>query len=138
MKALIRKWAERFLDWMKGRSGVDQLSMVSLLAGLLFLLLASVTGVGLLALLSFGLYAWTLFRVFSGKKSKRAEENRKFVDFLSSVKTRVRQFFLRLKNRKQFKYFRCPKCKVLIRVSRGGGEKEMHCPRCRAEIKVKT
>ena len=38
----------------------------------------------------------------------------------------------------RYKYFRCPKCRVLMRTARGGGEKEMHCPQCHTSLKVKS
>ena len=37
-----------------------------------------------------------------------------------------------------YKYFRCPKCRVLMRTARGGGEKEMYRPKCHTSFKVKS
>ncbi len=138
MKAFFKKWAGSFAAWMKDRTGVDQLAIASLFASLLFQFIASASGVWVFLPISLGLYAWTLFRVFSKRSYKRYEENRKFIAFWTDAKTKTKQFFLRLKLRKQFKYFRCPKCRVLMRTARGGGEKEMHCPRCQTAFKVKS
>ncbi len=138
MKAFFERWAARLTAWMKDRNGVDQLSLGLLLISLLFQMLASATGVWPFLIISAGSYAWTLFRVFSKRSYKRFEENMKFVAFWMNAKTKVQQFFLRLKLRKQYKYFRCPKCRVLMRTARGGGEKEMHCPKCHAAFKVKS
>ncbi len=138
MKAFFERWAARLTAWMKDRNGVDQLSLGLLLISLLFQMLASATGVWPFLIISAGSYAWTLFRVFSKRSYKRFEENRKFVAFWTNAKTKVQQFFLRLKLRKQYKYFRCPKCRILMRTARGGGVKEMHCPKCHTAFKVKS
>ena len=124
--------------WMSGRNGFDQLSFATLAASLILQIIGSFTGAGIIAVLSLALYILTIFRVFSRRSYKRAEENTKFLTLWVSTKTKVKQFFMRLKLRKQYKYFRCPKCKTLIRAGRGGGEKDISCPKCRNEFKVKT
>ena len=138
MKAFCERWAARLASWKKDRNGVDQLSLGLLLISLFFQMLASATGVWLFLLISVGFYTWTLFRAFGKRSYKRFEENRKFVAFWSDFQTKARQFLLRMKLRKQYKYFRCPKCHVLMRAARGGGEKEMHCPKCHTAFKVKS
>ena len=43
-----------------------------------------------------------------------------------------------MKNRKDYKYFKCPNCKVLLRLKRGCGEKEITCVRCQHRFKQKA
>ena len=124
--------------WMYGRNGVDQLSLVMLLGSLLLQLLAALTGFAPLLFLSIGLYGWVLFRIFSKKSFARQQENTKFLAWWTMVLTRTRQFLLRLKLRKQYKYFKCPQCKTLLRAARGRGEKEMCCPKCRNRFMIQT
>ena len=132
----FKKWANRLMTWLYGRNGVDQLALASLFASLLCQVIASAAGFSPLLIVSYGLYGWSLFRVFSKKSYARSEENRKFLAFWMNLQTKARQFLLRMKLRKQYKYFRCPKCRVLMRTARGGGEKEMHCPKCHTSFKV--
>lgn len=136
--SFFQKWANRLMAWLNGRSGVDQLALAALLASLLFQIIASAAGFIPLYIVSLGLYGWTLFRVFSKQRDRRFEENRKFLAFWSRFQTKSRQFFLRMKLRKQYKYFRCPKCHVLMRTARDSGEKEMHCPKCHSVFKIKS
>ena len=125
-------------SFMQGRHGADQLGMFTLIAGLVFSLLASFTGIGLFSILGLGLYVWTLFRMFSRNHEARIRENQKYVALTSGWKTKVSQFIKRQKNRKEYKYFRCPKCKVLLRLKRGCGEKDITCVRCGHQFKQKA
>ena len=124
--------------FMQGRHGPDNLGMFTLIAGLVFSLLSSFTRIGLLSLIGFGLYVWTLFRMLSRNNEKRIAENRKYIELTSNWKTKSRQFTKRLKNRRDYKYFKCPNCKVLLRLKRGCGEKDITCVRCGYQFKQKS
>ncbi len=134
-------WAKlknALFTFMQGRHGADQLGMFTLIVGLILSLLASFTGIGLLSLLGLALYVWTLFRMFSRNHEARLKENQKYVALTSGASTKVRQFIKRQQNRKEYKYFRCPKCRVLLRLRRGCGEKEITCVRCGHQFKQKA
>ena len=124
--------------FMQGRHGPDNLGMFTLIAGLVCSLLASFTGISLLSLIGFGLYVWTLFRMLSRNHEKRLAENRKYIELTSNWKLKSRQFTKRLKNRRDYKYFKCPNCKVLLRLKRGCGEKDITCVRCGYQFKQKS
>ncbi len=136
--SFFRRMGRRFTAWMSRRNGIDQLAFVSLVTSLILQLVGSVTGFGLLVLVSIVLYAWALFRVFSKKSYKREEENKKFTLAWESAKTKTRQYFLRLRLSRQYKYFKCPQCKTLLRSNRGEGEKDICCPKCQHYFKIKT
>lgn len=125
-------------NFMQGRNGVDNLGFATLWTGLIVNLVDSFLGTGLLSLLGTALYFYTMWRMFSRNVYKRAEENRKYVAFSNGITTKVKQFFLRLKNSREYKYFKCPQCKVLIRLKRGSGEKQIHCPKCGCEFSQKA
>ena len=69
---------------------------------------------------------------------KRQRENEQFVAWFANVKTKIVQFFKRLWLRRQYKYFKCPQCKALLRMSRGAGEKEICCPKCQNRFRMKS
>ena len=123
---------------MQGRNGLDNLGFALLWASLIVSFLDTFIGTGLLSLLGMALYIYSIVRMFSRKLDKRAEENRRYVQLSTNWKTKVRQFFLRLKNSREFKYFRCPQCRVLIRLKRGSGERMVHCPKCHHEFQQKA
>lgn len=75
-------------------------------------------------------YVYALWRMLSRNVAKRQEENRQFMDKMGHAQTEIRQFFLRLRGIKTYKYFRCPQCKTRLRLKRGCGEKHVTCPKC--------
>ncbi len=130
----IRMSLARF---MQGRHGADHLGMFTLFTGLAFSLAGSISGISLLSMLGLILYFITLFRMFSRNHEKRTAENRKYVELTSGWKTKISQFIRRMKNRREYRYFKCPRCKVLLRTKRGSGEKDITCVRCGHQFKKK-
>ena len=124
--------------FMQGRNGVDNLGYHALMTGLIVVLVNSFLGMPLLGLAGNALYIYALFRMLSRNVSKRQAENQKNVHFLNNWKKEVKQFFLRLKGTKEYKYFRCPSCKNRLRLRRGCGEKHITCPVCRHQFDQKA
>ena len=134
----LQRLKERLAIFMQGRHGPDNLGMFTLLSGLVVSLLGSFTGVGLFSLLGLVLYGTTIFRMLSRNNTKRIEENRKYIDLTSNWKLKSSQFIKRMKNSKDYKYFKCPNCKVLLRMKRGSGERDITCVRCGHQFKQKS
>ena len=134
----FQRFRESIARFMQGRHGADNLGMFTLFTGLACSLLGSFTRFGLLSLIGFILYIITLFRMFSRNHEKRAAENRKYIELTSGWKTKILQFFRRMKNRREYRYFKCPNCKVLLRMKRGTGEKDITCIRCGYQFKQKA
>ena len=124
-----------FARLMEGRHGADELSMALLIAGLVLSILGSFTRFGLLSLLSLALYVYALFRMFSRNHEKRYAENQKYVAFTHGS---LRQFFVRLKNSRKYKYFKCPECHALLRLPRKVGEVTVTCGKCHHAFKQKA
>ena len=139
--SLWEKIKQSLRSFMNGRNGGDKLGMALLWTGLGFYLLGSILGsfqgsgvfqaIGsLLTLAGFAAYVYALFRMFSRNLEKRREENRRYESKLQRVKTQRKQAAMRFKNRKQYKYFRCPTCKSWLRLPRGTGVVTVTCSRC--------
>lgn len=135
---LFQKLVSRLASFMSGRNGIDQLAVCTLAVSLILQVIASFTGSLIILILSIGLYAYTIFRILSKKRYKRQEENAAFITWFEQLKTKSKQFFLRLKLRKDYKYFRCPQCKTLIRIKRGSGERAVICPNCKSTFRKKA
>ena len=136
--SFLKLLSRRFMAFMSTRNGFDQLSMAILIGSLALQLIGSMTGLNVVLFLSIALYGWALFRIFSKRNPKRAAENQKFLSWWTPTGTKIRQFVLRLKLRKQYKYFKCPQCGALLRMSRGAGEKDICCPKCQNRFKMKS
>ena len=134
----LQRLKESFARFMVGRHGPDNLGMFTLIGGLACSLLGSFTRIGIFPVIGFALYCWTIFRMFSRNHEARLAENRKYISLTSGWKTKTRQFAKRMKNRRDYKYFKCPQCKVLLRLKRGCGEKDITCVRCGHQFKQKA
>ena len=136
--SFMQRIKESLARFMQGRHGPDNLGMFTLIAGLVCSLLSTFIRLPLLSLLGFALYVITLFRMLSRNHEKRFAENRKYMELTSNLKTKLSQFIKRTKNRRDYRYFRCPNCKVLLRMKRGSGEKDITCVRCGHQFKQKA
>lgn len=124
--------------FMTGRNGIDNLGYHALWGGLILSLADTFFGTGLLGTVGLALYVYSIFRMFSRNVGKRQEENRRYVQFFEKSRKEVKQFFLRLKGMKTYRYFRCPGCKNRLRMKRGSGEKHITCPVCRHQFDQKA
>lgn len=127
-----------FRNFMIGRHGSDQLSLALLIGGLVLSLLTSITGVIIFYYIGLAAYIWGIFRIFSKNRVKRAAENQKFLNFRNNFKANFSQFFVRLKNSKKYRYFRCPECKARLRLPRKVGEVTVTCGKCRHQFRQKA
>lgn len=119
--------------WMQGRNGPDELGFACLIGAIVFSVL-SLFGIPLTGLLSTVCYVYAIFRMLSRNIAKRHDENRRYREATGKWQTEIRQFMLRLKGMKTYKYFRCPHCKTRLRLKRGCGEKHITCPKCHQEF----
>ena len=133
-----QKIKDSFRNFMIGRHGYDQLSFALLLGGIILSLLTNITRIGIFYYIGLASYIWALFRIFSKNKVKRAAENQKFLNFRTNFKSNFSQFFVRMKNVKKYRYFRCPECKARLRLPRKVGEVTVTCGKCRHQFRQKA
>ena len=126
----MEKIRNYLLRWMSGRYGADNLGRFTLMAGLMFSVCGSFIHSSLFSFLGLGLYFVTIFRMFSRNRDHRARENRKYIETVGGWSLKITQFFRRVRNRKDYHYFKCPQCKQLLRLKRGCGEKQITCVKC--------
>jgi hypothetical protein len=136
--SFLRNLGQRFAAFMSGRTGSDQLGLACIVCSLVLQLATALTGLSVLAVLSMFAYGYSIFRIFSRKSYKRQQENDRFAAWWANVRTKTVQLWKRLKLMRQYKYFKCPQCKALLRMSRGAGEKEICCPKCQNRFRMKS
>ena len=116
----LRQWLRGF---MAGRYGTDKLNIALLGAALVLCVLPIFIRLPLLNLIlalgSYGLTGYAIFRCFSRNTYKRYEENRRYLRFVERI------------NDRQHKYFNCPRCRQSVRVPRGKGKIAITCPKCK-------
>ncbi len=124
---------------MQGRyGGADKLNRVLVYGCLIVVILNMFLHSTILSLVSTAALVWAFFRMFSRNYTARAAENAAFERLWNKAAVSVRQFVTRMKNIRTTKYFHCPKCKSLLKMPRGVGEKTVICGKCGEKFKQKA
>ncbi|MGI6227793.1 MAG: hypothetical protein ACOYJ1_16255 [Peptococcales bacterium] len=127
-----------FRNFMLGRYGMDQLSMVLLMVSVFLALLAQLVGFPLFAFISYIPLGISIFRILSKNIAKRRMENYKFVMLASPVYSWLNKTRSRVKDIKTHRFFKCPNCRVTLRLPKGKGKVNITCPKCKAKFSGKT
>ena len=129
------RWLQNF---MRGRYGVDQLSIFLLVIYIVVTLLTGFFQLPLLSYASLEILIWCWFRILSRKTYKRSKENTTFLRMVFPITSRYRSLKKRFRDRKTHKYYRCPNCKQELRVPKGKGEITITCPKCKTKFDKRT
>lgn len=123
----MRNWLRNF---MMGRYGNDQLNSALSIVSLVFLFVSMISGLGIIYYLALALLILSIIRSFSKNIYARRRENDRFLAVWRPIKHKFRIFFRKLKDRKHYRFYRCPGCKNTLRVPKGKGRIQVTCPRC--------
>jgi Uncharacterized Zn ribbon-containing protein len=131
---MIRNAIARF---MYGRYGNDQLNIFLAVLYLALYILYLLTGWEGLALLSYVLIGYTIFRTLSRNYDRRRGENAKFMKLAGPFLgwCRLRRA---MRRDKEHRYFKCPSCGQHLRVPRGKGTITVTCRSCGASFQEKS
>lgn len=132
---------QRFMRFMYGRSGADELFRFTSYASIVLLLIAmflpaNIKSIVLIVVLA--LMVYTYFRAFSKNLKARREENAKFLRLKAKLRNKYNLRRDIWKQRKDFKFFTCPSCKAVLRVPRGKGKIRVVCKKCGNAFERKT
>lgn len=127
-----------FRRWMVGRRGPDELMYALFAAGFVLLFASLMFRFPPLAILAWALVLGAYFRFFSKSLDKRWRENQRFL----ALGRRMQQYGAfcshRWRNRKAYRYYKCPQCHQRLRVPKGRGNLEITCPRCHTQFHKHT
>ncbi len=155
MRRFFGRLRDSFARFMIGRNGVDDMgqfmsgtAIVLLVVSLLFSLLFNGGWFStVLYYIAFILLIWTYIRMFSKKLDKRYQQNQRFLErrrrfqsnrYVRSVRTSYARTRDHMKQRRTYKFFKCPNCKQKMRTRKGQGEKVIVCPKCHTQFTKKT
>ena len=131
----LRAGAERL---MAGRYGADHLNLAIVFCSLAVTLIGSLTGLRLLVIAADALLLLAFWRMLSRNREARMAENRAYLTRTYAVRKAVSEWTNRMKNRKQYHYFKCPKCRERLRVPRGVGSVTVTCRKCGEKFEKKA
>lgn len=149
---------DRLIRFMQGRNGSDEYvrflngaGFISLLAALVFTVIASALASNhpaasvvfrvlywIFYLGGLGLMVYSIFRMFSKNTSKRHTENTRFLYWSNSVRRKWNGLIDQWKNRKVYRYLKCPKCGQSLRVPKNKGKIRVTCSKCREQFIIKS
>lgn len=136
---------DRLARMFYGRNGVDKLSTFLWVVGLVLLIISSIVrrfasnGVGyIIWVLALVCIVLSFVRIFSRNVAKRAAENERYLSIKNSVVNRFRGRKARFDQRRDYKFFKCPECKSVLRVPRGKGRIYVTCRKCGARFEAKS
>ena len=129
---MFRKIGDALRRFFSGRYGTDPLNRFLLYVALGCLLLGWLGGKYLATWMSvFNVLAyvpliWCIVRMYSRNVEARRRENARWIGFCNRVKDRDNR------------YFKCPRCRQMVRVPRGKGTINIRCPKCGERFIKKT
>ena len=132
---MIRNWLRRF---MAGRYGPDALGAALLVFGCVFGLLSRLHILRFLSIFGYAVLIFALFRFLSRDMYRRRAENDRFLTAWWPVRQKFVGWYRRIKDRKNFIFFKCPACGNKLRVPRYKGKIQITCPKCGERFIRKT
>ena len=129
---------EKFRRFRAGRYGTDALNQFLSVVSVVLLLVSLVTRLGVFTWLGLAALIYCYFRTFSRNISRRTEENYKFYNMKERLDGKWKGVQRRWADRKTYRYYRCPKCRQMLRVPKGRGRIEISCPRCGTQFIKKS
>lgn len=125
---------EKFVRFMAGRCGIDQLNRFLSILSLVLMILAVVfnsTGLSRLVwLLALVLLILVYARMLSRNLYKRSAENNRYIKMRMSISGKFEMIKVRWTQRKDYKFFTCPACHTTLRVPRHKGKINIVCKKC--------
>lgn len=122
----------------QGRNGPDGFGRFILLLSVLLSLIQIFYKSRVFYVLSWLLFIYVFFRMFSKNIWKRQKENQQFYQWFSPVIQKYTLWIQKIKNHRTYRYLKCPKCKQEIRVPKGKGKIRIHCPKCKEIFESKS
>ena len=134
----MRKFKTYIQKFMIGRYGVDKLSTYLLYGGLAVVVLANLFNWSIIGLLGWAAIILGYYRTFSRNRTKRYQENQKFLASTRQFTRSWNQKRNKFMQRKVYKYYACPNCHKKLRVPRNKGKISIKCPHCKDQFIKKT
>lgn len=129
---------DRLQRFMYGRYGNDNLNRFISIAALLFSILSIFTKGAIANSLTFLLLFLCFFRMLSKNIYKRQQENLSYLSIKNEVTNYFKRTKLHISQRKTHRFYKCPSCKLKLRVPKGKGLITISCPKCKDSFNKKT
>lgn len=130
----FRNWLSRVMTGRYGSDSFNRFLSAAALALLVLSILVRGTVGKLFWLLALALLILSYMRMLSRKTDRRQKENLRYMHY----KYRITARFRGLKQRRKYRFFKCPSCGITARVPRGKGKIRITCPKCGHEFDARS
>ena len=125
-------------SFMYGRYGNDALTKFLLILALILMVISWIPSLWWVYLLALGVMIWSLYRTFSRRFDKRRRELERYLKIQKPLVNFFKLSRNKWRDRKTHVYFKCKKCKAVLRVPKGKGSIVVICTRCKDRIEKET
>lgn len=125
-------------NFMMGRYGTDQLTLTLLISGMVLTFISNAFDLNFLSRLTYLIFFICIYRTMSKNISARQKENYKFLKYWNPIMSWSKAKYNVVKSSKDYKYFKCPNCKQVIRAPRGKGKISVTCQKCNTKFIQKS
>ncbi len=131
------RFRDRIAAFLYGRYGIDELYRLLLIVFVICVVVNIFIGSIIIWVLSWLIYFYSLFRIFSRNITARRKENAAYL----RIRTKAIAFFSlqkrKWRERKTHIFKKCPHCKATVRLPRIDGKHGVKCPKCKQHFEVK-
>lgn len=131
-------------QFMVGRYGIDELWRALLVFYVISILITNIVyrfshiAYYALNVLSWAIFIFAIFRVFSKNIEARRSENQSWLRFTGNIKQKAMQSKNMRKQKKTHKFVKCKQCKRVLRLPKNKGKLNVTCPHCKNQFVVNT
>lgn len=131
------RFRERLIRFMYGRNGYDTLAKVILWIGIILSIVNIFIGSLVIAIVTYLLMAYAIFRAMSRNIWKRRNENERFMKLWSRITGAFKLQRNKFRDRKTHVYRQCPSCHSNLRLPKAKGKHTVKCPVCSMRFETK-
>ena len=137
----MQEFLQKIMVFMQGRYGHDQLNtsilVLVIILNLVNVFVFAIVPSTIISVIGYALIVYAVFRMLSRNIEKRKAENRVILPAYNAVANWVKLSIKKFRERKEYRYVKCPDCKAQLRVRNVKGKHTVKCPRCSKEFKKK-
>lgn len=144
MKNFFNNLGMKIQKFMIGRYGMDQLWRALLIFYLISIIITNIVyrfskiAYYSLSVMSFAIFIYAIFRVFSKNIEARRKENQDWLRITGSIRQKFMFQKEKAKQRKTHKFVKCGQCKKTLRLPKHKGKLNVTCPHCHNNFVVNT
>lgn len=127
-----------FRNFMIGRYGTDQFTLALLIAGMVLTFIGNAFKLRFLTIFTYVIFFACIYRTMSRNITARQKENNTFLRYWNPLRSWFKTKYNIVKSSRNYKYFKCPKCKQELRVPRGRGKIVVTCQKCNTKFIQKS